>query len=490
MSMMTDRGHREAGRPRRIVIVGGGITGLATAYRLQAIARDRAEPLDIIVLEREARLGGKIQTEHVGGFTIEAGPDIFLARKPRGVGLCRELSIDDRIQPTNPDCRGSYIQRNGALYRLPEGLSGLIPTRLGPMVRSPLLSPWGKLRMALDWLLPARAGDADESIADFISRRLGKEVYEQLVEPLLGGIYGAGGHALSLKATFPHLRELERTHGSLLRGLLAKQATADPAPSRGSAFVTMKGGMGELIATLASQLNAVRVCTDQPVSAISKKGKGYRVLIDGDKTIEADAIVVTTPAYVAGRLVEAVDIQLADELRAIPYGSTATLSVAFNMADVPRPLDAYGYLIPRSEAKPVRACTWTSTKIPGRAPEGMALIRVFLGRTDSEEILEQNDGALLATALAELKATLGITAIPLFRRIFRWPRSMPQYVLGHPERLERITQYLKAHPGLFIAGSAYRGVGIPDCIEDGENAAQQALAFLFMDRAPSFATPM
>lgn len=460
---------------RRVVIVGGGITGLAAAYRLQA----QGESLAITLLEQTGRLGGKIRTERRDGFTLELGPDIFLARKPRGIGLCREIGLDAQIQETNRVQRGSYIQKSGALYRLPEGLSGLIPTRLGPMLRTPLLSPWGKLRLAMDWLRPAHHDEADESVAAFITRRLGREAYTNLVEPLLGGIYGGDGHALSVQATLPQLRALERRYGGLVRGLLKAQATRAGEASASSAFVTLEGGMEALITRLAAKLPGVDIRLSRPVHAINKPATGYAVHADDASPLRADAVLVTTPAHRAARLLASLDEGLSDELGAIPHGSTITLSMAFRAADVPRPLDAYGYIIPRAEGKPVLACTWSSTKIPGRAPDGMVLIRLFLGRSGTDTLFQQDDEALVAIGRAEVKTMLGITAVPLFHRLHRWHRAMPQYVLGHLERLTRIGQRLAAYPGLFLAGAAYRGVGIPDCILDGERAAEQALAFLF-----------
>jgi oxygen-dependent protoporphyrinogen oxidase len=459
--------------PPRVVVIGGGITGLTAAYRLQSLAREHRAPLDVRLLESTDRLGGKIRTARVDDFIVEEGPDIFLARKPWGVDLCREIGLEARLRPTNPERRGSLILRDGVLYPLPEGLSAMIPTRLKPFLRSPLLSPWGKIRMGADWLLPARSGDADESVAAFFSRRLGRELYEKIVDPLLGGIYGGSGDVLSLKATFPHLRDLEREHGSLLRGLLARRKTPR---KNGGAFVTLEGGMEELTATLARKLTGVRVTTGAPVRGLLPRARGFTVVTDHDR-LDADAVLLTTPAYVSGALVAPFDDALARELGSIRYGSTVTLSLAYRLADVPRPLDAYGYIVPRSEGRPVLACTWSSTKIPGRAPEGTALLRVFLGRADDYETVGRPDDALLALAREELRATLGITAEPLFHHLHRWERAMPLYTLGHPERLDRIAGRLTAHPGLFLAGAAFHGVGIPDCIRDGATRAAGAFAF-------------
>ena len=469
--------------PHHIVVVGGGITGLAAAYRLQAEAATHGHPIAITLLEQAGRLGGKICTEHREGFVVELGPDIFLARKPRGIGLCRELGLGTHIQETNPTRRGSYIQKGGTLHRLPEGLSGLVPTRLGPMIRSPILTARGKLRLALDWFRPPRRDDADESVGAFITRRLGREAYTHLVEPLLGGIYGGDGYKLSLSATFPQLRTAEREHGSLLRGLLKARTTTMPSTAPASAFVTLQGGMEALITRLEAQLHQVDIRCQQPVHAIARVGERYAVHRAEEPPLPADAVLVTTPAHGAADLLAALDAELAEALRGIPHGSTMILSMAFHAGDVPRPLDAYGYIIPRIEGKPVLACTWSSTKIPGRAPEGMVLLRLFLGRTDTDAVFQQDDEAVVTLAQQEVAQTLGITAEPLFWRLHRWRQAMPQYVMGHLERVARIEKRLGGYPGLFLAGAAYRGVGIPDCIEDGERAARQALAFLGAGRA-------
>ena len=457
---------------RRVVIVGGGITGLAAACRLQRLAAGAAS---LHLFEAEPRLGGKIRTERESGCTLELGPDIFLARKPRGIGLCRELGLADRIRPTNPDVRGSYIQRRGRLYPLPEGLSGMIPTRLGPLLRSPLLSLSGKLRLAADLFLPAGRGADDESIGHFITRRLGREVFDALVDPLLGGIYGGSGDQLSLEATFPQLRALERRHGSLIRGLLATQRRTPSAG--GSAFVTLADGMETLITTLAKHLERATLHTGEAVTALEARPPGY-VVHTPTQSLMADAVVVTTPAFAAADLLASISPPLAEALAAIAYGSTATISLGYRAADVAHPLDAYGYIIPASEGKPVLACTWTSTKIPGRAAEGTVLLRLFLGRSGREAVLSAPDETLVDHALKEVRATLGITAPPLFVRLHRWRQAMPQYRVGHPARLAHINALLASLPGLFLAGAAYRGVGIPDCIHDGEQAAEHAWRFL------------
>jgi oxygen-dependent protoporphyrinogen oxidase len=464
---------------KRVVIVGGGIAGLAAAYRLA----QREPAAAVTLVERETRLGGKIVTDRADGFVIEGGPDAFLAYKPRGLGLCRELGLEERLHGTNSQIRRTYVLRGDKLYDLPEGLTGLIPSRLGPLVRSGLISPWGKLRMGLDYVIPPRSVDGDESVAAFVERRLGREVYDHLIEPLLSGIYAGDGAELSLAATFPQLRQTELDSGGLIKGMLAARRKA-PAPNPNgkprAAFLTPTTGLAEIVEALEERLSGIEILRGTGVLSLEPTSPGYRVRLANGDSRQAEAVILATPAYATAEMVAGLDAPLADALRGIPYASTATVSVAYRLADIPRPLDGYGYLIPRAENRPVLACTWTSTKFPHRAPEGFGLIRAFIGRAGQQDVLDRDDEELVALVREEMQRVLGITAAPTLHRIFRWPKAMPQYTLGHLARLETIDQRLAALPGLFVAGSAYRGIGLPDCIHSGEQAAEAALKF-FVD---------
>jgi len=466
---------------RRIVIIGGGISGLAAAYRLT----QAAPGLALTLVESEHRLGGKILTERVDGFVIEGGPDTFLAYKPRGLGLCRELGLESRLHGTNERIRRTYVMRRGKLYELPEGLTGLVPSRFGPMLKTGLISPLGKVRMALEVALPANSANADESLASFVERRLGRELYDHLIEPLMSGIYAGDGYQLSLAATFPQLRQMELEHGSLIKGMLtAKRKSSVPKPSW--AFLSATTGLAEIVEALQARLSGADIRLGMRAIRVEAASPGYRVWLENGELLPAAAVIIATPAFVTADLVAALDPELAQALRSIPHVSTATISVAYRLADVPRLLDGYGYIIPRAEGRPILACTWTSTKFPHRAPEGFGLIRAFIGRAtpgvatqaSSREIGEMGDEELLAMVRDELGRTLGITAAPALHRIFRWPKAMPQYTLGHLDRLTVIENRQGAHPGLFLAGNAYRGIGIPDCIASGEQAAENAKRFI------------
>jgi oxygen-dependent protoporphyrinogen oxidase len=388
--------------------------------------------------------------------------------------LARTLGLGSRLRGTDPSHRRTYVRRGGRLHEIPEGITGLVPTRLGPLLRTSMLSLRGRLRAGSEALLPGRPAVEDESIARFVTRRFGREAYDWLVEPLLSGIYAGDGATLSLAATFPQLASLEREHGSILRAMLQRRTPQTPlgAPA---GFVTLAGGLGELVDALATRLPVAAVRCGSAVTAVARGTTGYRVTLADATTIAAEHLLLTTPAYVSARLLDDVDPALAGELAAIPFASTATVSLAFPASAVPRPLDGYGYVSPRAEGGPIVACTWTSNKFPDRVPAGTVLVRFFLGRAGLESIVDAGDDRLVDLARSELAELFGVTAAPALSRVFRWPRSMPQYVVGHAARLERIARLGVAHPGLALAGASYRGVGIPDCIASGWAAAQAAV---------------
>jgi oxygen-dependent protoporphyrinogen oxidase len=444
----------------RVVVIGGGIAGLAAARRLGSVLPDA----EMLLFERDEALGGKIHTEHVDGFVIEAGADSFLSRKERGVALVDELGLGSELIGRRPEHHQTFVRRGDHLHPLPEGLTGMIPTSLDALERSELLSPAGKARFAAEREVPPATGRGDESVASFVSRRFGREAYEALVEPLMTGIYGGDGEQLSLLATFPQLRVLELEHGSLLHGLSA------PPPTDLPPFVSLRSGMGALVAALVEGFERTQVLVGRGVARVSTGAAGYEVaLVDGE-SVEADGVVVAAPAFASAELLADLDAELATVLAAIPYASSVVISLAFLRADL-LPLDGYGYVVPRVEGTGVLACTWSSQKWEGRAPEGAVLVRVYAGRYGGPDVTASQDDDLVALARDEL-AHLGISAEPLLTRIHRWPLGMPQYVLGHPERLARIDAALTEHPGLAVAGAAYRGVGIPDCIRSGEAAAE------------------
>jgi len=461
----------------KLVVIGGGITGLAAAHRAVEIARERAIALDLTLVEARDRLGGTIATERVDGFLVESGPDSFLSEKPWALDLCRRLGVESSLVRTDDRYRKTLVWHRGRLHALPEGFQLLAPTRFAPFVTSSLFSWPGKARMALDLVLPRGGGD-DESLAGFVRRRLGAEALERVAQPLVAGIYTADPEDLSLAATMPRFLELERSERSLIRALWRSSRRAREGGTSGvrwSLFVSLRNGMEELVATLASRLPAGATLLKQRVSGLERQDAGWGILTDDGQSLEAERVIVAAPAHAAGRMLRYVDPALATLLGEIDYASSATLSLGYRRADIPHALDAFGFVVPRSERRAILACTFSSVKYPGRAPEGHALLRCFFGGALGAEVLREDDAGLLARARDELRAALGVAAPPLLVRVSRHPASMPQYRVGHLRRLEAIETRLSAAPGLALAGAAYRGVGIADCVRSGEAAAERML---------------
>lgn len=463
----------------RLVIVGGGIAGLSAAY-YASITNYYSQ---ITLLESDSRWGGKISTDRVtfddgaDAFIIEGGPDTFLASKPWGVALCKELGLGERLHGTNQNKKNTYVLNKGRLLPLPEGLAMMIPSDVRSILRSRLISWFGKTRMGLDFLLPAKNVNGDESLGAFVSRRLGREAYENLIEPLMSGIYAGDGDQLSLASTFPYLRDLETQYGSLARGALEmrKKMNTNGQKVQGSrsAFLTPTTGLAEIVEALVESLKSkVDLRLNTRVTSLTRNVEleTWHLTLDTG-SLDTDALILATPAFVSAQLLASFDPELGSTLQSIPYASTATVSLAYRLSDVPRELDGYGYVIPRREGRKALACTWTSTKFPHRAPEGYALIRVFVGRAGQDIPWNEND--LLALSKEEMKLTLGITAAPLLSRVFLWENAMPQYNVGHPEKLKQIDTALEIYPTLALAGNGYRGIGIPDCIHSGEVAVEK-----------------
>jgi oxygen-dependent protoporphyrinogen oxidase len=463
--------------PTKLVIVGGGIAGLSAAHRATELARERGVALDLTLLEARERLGGTIASERVDGFLVEAGPDSFLSEKPWALALCRRLGVEDRLVRTDDRFRKVFVWHRGRLHPLPDGFQLLAPTAMLPFAASSLFSLPGKLRMALDLVLPRGGGD-DESLGAFVRRRLGVEALERVAQPLVAGIYTADPDDLSLTATMPRFIELERRERSVILGLrraLRRAPLPGTSGARWSLFVTFAGGMEEFVTALAARLPAGAIALKQRVSGLERTGERWRVTTAEGVRVEADHVILATESPATARLTRYVDPALATLLEEIPYASAATVSLGYRRADVPHALDGFGFVVPRSEGKALLAATFSSVKYPGRAPEGHVLIRGFLGGMLNAGMLAEDDDALVMRARQELRAALGIAAAPVLTRLHRWPASMPQYRVGHLTRVETIERAVAALPGLTLAGAAYRGVGIADAVRSGEAAAEQAL---------------
>jgi oxygen-dependent protoporphyrinogen oxidase len=480
--------------PRRIVVVGGGISGLSAAFFL----RRRLPDAKLTVLEARPRAGGNIRTEETRGFVIDAGPDSFLRTKPAAVKLCAELGLEGELVKPRPESRHVFIVHDGELVPLPAGMVLAVPTRLGPMLRTNVMSLPAKLRMLGDLLMPVGSGGPDpardESIGSFLTRRFGREAAERIANPLLGGIYAGDVNELSLRATFPQLADLEQRYGSVILGLCAPSAglpagvpsslserldrvrqvmkwlKRDEPAAHESPFLSFRGGMSRLISKLAEPLgNDLRVGVAARRITPSGSGNGYRVEVDGD-TLDADAVLLTTPAHVASGLVP--DEELSRELAGIRYTSTATIFFAFERATVAHPLLGSGFIVPKGENDLI-AGTWVSSKWDARAPEGHVLMRAFVGGTSGQALLERSDEELVAIARFELERLHGPLGEPLFTRVYRYERSNPLPDVGHPQRLERLRARTAALPGLELSGAPYDGVGIPDCVRQADAAAER-----------------
>ena len=458
-----------------VAIVGGGIAGLATAYFLQQAAREHDQPLSITLIESGPAFGGKITSSHESGFVIEGGPDSFLTHKPAALKLCQELGLEDEFVGINQAARQVFVWSRGRLRPMPPGVMLSVPTRIGPFLRSSLISWPGKLRMGLEMFIPGRSDPADESLAHFVRRRLGQEALDKIAEPMMASIHAANADRLSIQGAFPHLHALEQNHGSLIRGMRAQQRSADPARATVPAFITLRGGLQRLVDRLIERLQSQRLILNRPVDSIAFADDQYVIRAAGYPDVQADRLVLATPAYVSAELLRGAEPSLADALAAIDYVSTATVSLGFRRAEFGHALNGFGFVVPSQERRRLLACTWTSTKFTQRAPDDCVLLRAFIGGADAAPLIAQDDQSLVALVRAELKAMMGIDAAPVLSKVFRWPRANPQYEVGHHDRVAAIERQLERRPGLHLAGSAYHGSGIPNCIADGRRVAAAIL---------------
>lgn len=457
-------------RAKRIVIVGGGISGLATAHRLVELG---INPAEFTLLEASARLGGTIHTEHRDGFLLERGPDSFISEKPEGLALAKRLGLESRLIQTNEQHRRSFIVRNGRLRAVPEGFQLLAPSRIWPFISTDIFSVGGKLRMAADLVLPRRNGQNDESLASFVRRRLGREALERMAQPMVGGIYTADPETLSLRATLPRFLDMERNHRSVILAMLRQGPKRGTSGARYSLFLSFDKGMQVLVDALKNLVPDVRLNTR--VEAIQKLNDGWTIRTNTGESLEVDALCLAVPAHVAAELLANINQRLATQLNAIKYASTATISFAYPRSAIRHPLNGFGFVVPFIEKRSLIACTFSSVKFNHRAPDDHVLLRAFAGGALQPEIFASPD--LETRVEAELRELLNIDRKPLFTQVAKWERSMPQYEVGHLDRIEAIENEVRGLPGLALAGNSYRGAGIPDCIRSGAAAAEQIVNF-------------
>lgn len=473
---------RESPSVLRVAVVGGGITGLATAHHLTELLPD----VELSLFEASDRLGGVLETTRRDGFLIEGGADNFITTLPWALDLCRRIGFEDQLIQTNSGYRHAFVVRKGRLLPIPDGFVVMAPSKAWPMLTTPILSPLGKLRLACEYFVPQRRASEEESLASFVRRRFGRETYDRLVQPLVGGIYTGDADKLSLRSTMPRFAEMEAKHGSLIRALQKQPKSKEQSGgARYSMFVAPRAGMSSLVDAVASKLPNGCVHLNVPIERLAKTEAKWSLSFAGDMddSDEFDAVVLTTPAVPTAELVAALDDDLAGELRSIHHASCSIVSLGYARHQIAHPLDGFGLIVPTIERRRILSASFSSIKYAGRAPGRHVLIRVFIGGDHQPELASLPDGDLVATATTELQDLLGIDSDPTIAHISRRGAAMPQYYIGHQDKVSRIRERLSRHPGLFVAGNAYDGVGIPNCIHSGEEAAK-SLASAFATPAP------
>lgn len=476
----------------RTAIIGGGIAGLAAAYELEK-ARAGNPGVQYTLFESRDRLGGSLASETIDGSVLERGPDSFLSEKPAAAELCRELGLGADLIPSNDAARKTFIVVKNRLVALPDGLMFLIPTKLLPTALTPLFSLGTKIRMGLELLHPPRPSSQDESVAALVERHFGAQTVDRLADPLLSGIYGGDASQLSARTVLPKLVEMEAEYGSLTRGMLAahkkmraamaaRAHAAGPAkvPAPRGIFTTLRGGLQQLVDAITARLDPLSIRLSTPVSAIQRLPEGWAVTSGGETAIY-DAVILASQAFVAGSLLAGVDAELGRELENIPYSSSITVNLVYEEAMLGRLPDGFGFLVPASSGRAMLACTFAHRKFLGRTAPGKAVLRAFLGGMRNEALMNEPDKVLIATVRRELSEilgarTLGVHIEPEVVQVNRWRRAMAQYAVGHQDRIRRIRERVAALPGLQLIGNAYDGIGIPDCIRLGRNAARDLLA--------------
>lgn len=466
---------------RRIVVIGGGISGLAAAHHV----RETDPEVDVLLLEAGTRLGGVIQTTKRDGFLIESAADSFITNAPAAVDLCQRLGLGKNLIPTNTAGRQALVVCKGDLKPIPAGFLVMAPSRLWPLLTTPILSTFGKARAGFEYFIPRKRSDEDESLRSFVCRRFGREMFDRLVQPLVGGIYTADPERLSVAATMPRFLQMEREHGSLIRAMLHQRRSQGKEPeksggARYTQFVTLRGGMSSLINTLAKQLPADSIRLRSPVCSIVPNGQNWSIRLARGNTswIDADGVIVAAPASRASEMLATVDPRMANELREIEYASCAVVSLAYRREQIGHPLDAFGFVVPEVENRYILSCSFSSLKYEGRAPEGAVLMRVFIGGACQSGLLRLPHDEIIELAEFELSKLLDIKGEPVLRHIARQSHAMPQYHVGHCERVASIERRLQQFPTLTLAGSALSGVGVPGCIQSGEAAARRIVSAL------------
>lgn len=480
---------------KEIVVIGGGVAGLAAAYKLKRAA-DEGNEVSFTLVEKDDRLGGKIVSEVTeDGFVVDGGPDCFLTEKPAVHRLAKLTGIEDDKLPTDEARKGTWILSRGKLHKMPDGVMMFAPTKFWPFATTGLFTFPGKIRAGMDLVVPRKAKwaegetarDHDETLESFVVRRMGRDILDHMAEPLVGGVHASDPGQMSLAATYPRLLEMEQKFGSMIGGFvdarkkvaaMRKKYPPKPGEKPRTFFTSFRNGMQQLTDALADAAGRENVRTGTSVAAVRRDGARWKVALDSGEEIGADGVVIATEGWAAARLMLPVDAEVGEALEGISHSSSATVSLAFDTTDLGFDLNAFGVLCPMVEQRRLMACTYSSTKWPGRAPEGKTLMRGFVGGPNNQKIMEKPDDELAEVVEAEFRQILGLTAKPIWTKVYRFTMGMPQYTLGHLDRMDVIERRTGEIPGLGIGGGAYRGVGVPNCIESGEKAVSKVLGDL------------
>lgn len=458
---------------KRVAVIGGGISGLATAYYL----KKQSPQLEVNLFEANAKVGGIIQTHRSSAALMEHGPDAFIFEKPWALDLCRELGLDSEIISTRSENRQSFIFSSGKLRAVPAGFYLTAPKNFQAWWNLPGMSFFGKCRMLCDLFLPARKGSGDESVAEFVIRRFGKETLKKFAQPMIAGIYSSDPNSLSLLATFPQFREMERQHGSVIRALRATSADSSPSGARYALFLSLRGGMETLTQKLQKTLEK-EIHLTEPVKNIEAREKGWGIQT-GWGSYEVDALCFAVPSYEAAKMLEQVRPEISQALNQIQFEPIATLNFLFEKSAIQHPLNGFGFVVPASENLNLIGCSFSHQKFEGRVFESESvLLRAFVGGVKGRDLLEMSDEFMSEKILQELNLILGVHHLPTETLISRYPMGMPQYKVGHLEKMDHLFQLAKKSPGLFLVGNSYRGIGIPDCIHAAQQVSQEIKSYL------------
>jgi oxygen-dependent protoporphyrinogen oxidase len=470
----------------KVIIIGGGIAGLAAAVHLKSGAKAYGKTIDVLLLEKNDRIGGKILTEKHDNYLVEGGPDSFLPEKVWSVNLARHLGLEPEMLPSNDQFKGTFIYSRGKLHSLPEGVMLMVPTSFWPMAKSHLITWPGKVRMGMEVFVPKRKSRDDESLASFVTRRLGRECLEKIAEPLVAGIHTSNPDNMSVLATFPRFVQMEQKSGSLIHGMISAMKSrphatlSGPPPKPGSPkmtyFMSFKNGMQTLPQACADHIGRDSIRLNAGVRAVEPKGKGYSVILESGEILEADHVILASASYDSLEMVKGFDASLAAKMGVIQWSSSATVSIVFKKEDVRVPLRGFGFIVPRVEGRRINAATYSSIKWSYRAPDDTIMVRVFVGGGHHEELVhELDDAGMVRMVLEELDTVLGLKASARFSKVYRWYKGMPKYTVGHLEQIAVLDRMLATHPGLHLIGCSYKGIGIGDCVHEAQIAAEKIL---------------